>query len=242
MYVVDVIKNVNGIDKIEKKVFLHMIKTAGISVHQAINKSQYRIQFNQRHSHISMLPDKYIDLPRHIILRKPEDWYISFYNFFLPVEGFFSFMLRDDEGIPIDINEFILRASNMKDFFFQHQFKTAILNSILNEQETLHFMFTFFTEQITEETYINYNFSLFDWFWRGTGGDNATIYPMCKKGLDNLSQEFNIKIGHNNKTDIPDDYKELLPVKKGDISPEMLKLIQQTDKKYYDKFEELVKN
>jgi len=52
MYVIDVIKN----DELERKVFLHMIKTAGISVHQACNEAGHNLQFNNRHNHIHFLP------------------------------------------------------------------------------------------------------------------------------------------------------------------------------------------
>ena len=235
MYVIDVVKD--GIT--ERKVFLHMIKTAGISVHRGSVKAGHALQYNQRHSHIQTLPDKYQELPRYIILRKPEDWYISFYNFFLPVVGFFSFMLRDDKGDPVDINEFIFRALNMKHFFKTHKFKRELLNGILNEQETQHFMFTFFTEQITDANVDNYNFSIFDWFWRGTGGDTANVFPMNKKGIKALEKEFNIKMSHDNKTEILEGFKDILPVKTSDINDEMLTLIQQVDKKYYDLLEVL---
>ena len=236
MYVIDVVKGQKDHVGIERKVFLHMIKTAGISVHKGSVKAGHKLQYNQRHCHISVLPHKYQELPRHIILRKPEDWYISFYNFFIPVTGFFSFMLRDDDGVPVDINEFIFRALNMKYFFETHKFKRDILNSILNEQETQHFMFTFFTEQITDFNTINYNFSVFDWFWRGTGGDTATVYPMNKDGLKKIEEEFNMKMLHENKTEVNPDFP---PVSVKDINPEMLQLIRDVDKRYYDMFEEL---
>jgi len=231
MYVIDVIKE----DKLERKVFLHMIKTAGISVHHGCNKAGHKLQFNNRHNHIHFLPQKYQDLPRYIILRKPEDWYISFYNFFLPVTGFFSFMLRDDKGEPVDINEFIFRALNMKHFFETHKFKRDILNSILNEQETAHFMFSFFTEQITDDNAYQYNFSIFDWFWKGSGGDNAVVFPMTKDGLKDLTVEFNIELEHENKTE-NSEYKKARIM---DINPEMLQLIKDVDFKYYDMLEEL---
>lgn len=227
MYVVDVKKN----DKVERKIFLHMIKTAGISVHRSCVTANHTLQYNQRHCHIGILPTKYIELPRHIILRKPEDWYVSFYNFFLPVRGFFSFMLRDDKGLPVDINEFISRALNMKHFFNTHTFKRDILNGILNEQETQHFMFTFFTEQITDETANNYDCSIFDWFWRGTGGDTATVYPMTKDGLAALEEEFNITLGHDNKTE---KTSTNIPVTVADINDDTLKLIEDVDSKYYE--------
>jgi len=236
MYVIDVNKTLKGEKYTERKVFLHMIKTAGISVHHGCVKAGHTLQYNQRHSHISTLPQKYQQLPRYIILRKPEDWYISFYNFFLPVEGFFSFMLRNDEGLPVDINEFIFRALNMKNFFSSHKFKTAILNSILNEQETAHFMFTFFDEQIDDISYKNYNFSIFDWFWRGTGGENAKVFPMNKKGIKELEKEFKMKMEHKNETE---KHPEYVPVTKADINSEMLQLIQDVDSKYYKMFEEL---
>jgi len=232
MYVIDVIKD----NQLERKVFLHMIKTAGISVHHGCTKEGYALQYNQRHCHISVLPHKYQELPRYIILRKPEDWYVSFYNFFLPVQGFFSFMLRDDEGVPVDINEFIFRALNMKHFFNTHKFKRDILNSILNEQETQHFMFTFFTEQITDENAGDYNFSVFDWFWRGTGGENATVFPMTKDGIKDIEKEFNITMEHENKTEVVEEYK---PITTKDINPEMLQLIRDVDYRYYDMLEEL---
>lgn len=231
MYVIDVFKN----GQVERKVFLHMVKTAGISVHHGCTKAGYRLQFNQRHSHITMLPQKYQELPRYIMLRKPEDWYISFYNFFLPVEGFFSFMLRDDNGMPVDINEFIFRALNMKHFFDTHKFKRDILNSILNEQENLHFMFTFFTEQISDHNSHEYNFSIFDWFWRGTGGDTATIFPMNKSGIKDLEKEFNMKMSHENKTE-DSEYKQVVV---SDINSEILQLIRDVDLKYYDILKDL---
>ncbi len=238
MYVIDVVKGEKEQAYLERKVFLHMIKTAGISVHHSCTKAGFNLQFNQRHCHISTLPDKYQTLPRYIILRKPEDWYVSFYNFFLPVQGFFSFMLRDDKGIPVDINEFIFRALNMKYFFETHKFKRNILNGILNEQETQHFMFTFFTEQITDYNTHEYNFSIFDWFWRGNGGETATVFPMNKEGIKQLEEEFNIKMEHENKTEVNSD---IAPVTVKDINSEMLQLIRDVDKRYYDMFEDLSK-
>lgn len=235
MYVVDVVKK----DIEERKVFLHMVKTAGTSIHRGIVLAKHKIQFNQRHAHISILPQKYQDLPRYIILRKPEDWYVSFYNFFLPIDGFFSFMLRDDTGTPVGINEFIFRALNMKHFFGTHKFKRDILNDMLNKQETSHFIFTFFTEQVTDQNTMDYNFSVFDWFWRGSGGDTATVFPMNENGIKSLEKEFNIKMDHENKTEIPNEFLDILPVEKSDICEEMLQLIRDVDFKYYDILEEL---
>jgi len=81
--------------------------------------------------------------------------------------------------------------------------------------------------------------SFFDWFWRGTGGDTASVYPMNKEGIKAIEKEFNMKMLHENKTDVPDEYKDILPVSKKNINKEMSDLIRQVDSIYYGMYEKI---
>lgn len=69
----------------QDKVFLHMVKSAGISVHFGLFQSENIINYNQRHASIDHLPERYKDFPRYGVIRSPEDWYQSFYKFFVRV-------------------------------------------------------------------------------------------------------------------------------------------------------------
>jgi len=88
--------------------------------------------------------------PRYIILRKPEDWYVSFYKFFSETKGFFSFIIKDrfeDKNEPegfreemSDFDTFVERAMNLKDFFIKNPERLNIVNSILQEQHSLQIL------------------------------------------------------------------------------------------------------
>ena len=217
----------------DKKVFLHMPKTAGISFHRSLQEAKdIFIQCNMRHQHISMLPQKYSEYPRYIILRNPLDWYISFYKFFSETEGFFSFLLKDrDEEMNetlVNFDTFIFRAMNLKRFFLENPQKADIINSIIQEQEQLHFMMTFFTEVISMENINNFDCSLFDFFWKGTGGDTAQVIPMDENLSANVEKIFGFPMNsHENKT----DSKIQLSLK--DLSDETKAIIIYNHKRFF---------
>jgi len=223
----------------EDKVFLHMVKSAGISVHSGLINSNNKINYNQRHASINHLPDKYKHLPRYGIIRYPHLWYKSFYNFFLNVEGYMSFMLNDpkDDGYiyPIDFNEFIKRSINLKDTLIKYPNKARVFNNILRSQGNIHFVCGYFQEAIDIDqnnnfgdlnTLNQFDMSLYDWFYRGCGMHTSVNIPMNK--LEDVEKIFNIKIGHKNKT---------LTKTKAKYNKDTLNLVKETHKKFYNEIE-----
>lgn len=225
---------------IKDKVFLHMVKSAGISVHVGLINSDNIINYNERHASIGHIPKKYEDLPRYGVIRSPEDWYQSFYKFFVGVDGYMSFMLNDplppdrDGQIyikPINFNEFVNRSINLKDTLIKFPNKARVFNNILRSQANIHFVTAYFTEAIQSdkpETLEQFNMSLYEWFFRGCGMHTSTNIPIKK--LEDIEDLFNIKIGHQNKTKRKD-----LDVNYDD---ETLKLVRETHKKFYQEIEE----
>ena len=200
MYVTNIKGEVNG-----PIVFLHMVKTAGTSVHDAFLGKGYPISFNQKHLDISCLPDKYRKLPKYTLMRDPESWYRSFYSYYQNTTGFFSFLLRDfdDEGNSalVGINEFIIRCLNLKHTFMRYPKKATMFNNILQQQQTGHFMTTYFENSIDitrEESLNQFNMSLYEWFWNHTGMNECIIVPMNK--IQDLEKEFDIKLVKSNET------------------------------------------
>ena len=220
----------------DDKVFLHMVKSAGISIHRGMIEKNLKINVNQRHASLNNLPEYYQHLPRYSVIRKPEDWYQSFYKFFIGVEGYLSFMLNDplepnEEGVifiePIPFNEFVRRSINFKDTLLKFPNKARVFNNLLRSQGNLHFVTGYFTEAITPEdpmSYEQFDMSLYEWFWRGCGADSAINIPMDR--LDYVEELFDIKIGHENKTSD----------KKLDIAydEETLALVRETHSEFYD--------
>jgi len=219
----------------EYKTFLHMVKTAGISVSNALYDAGYQKYVNLRHIDIKYLPDEFKNSKKYIILREPHDWYKSFYNFFINVEGYLSFMLNDpkDDGYiyPIGLNEFIRRSINFKDTLEKFPNKARVFNNILQTQGNIHFITTYFDEPVNykdPKTLEQFDMSLFEWFWKHTGGDEAdTIIPMNK--LYKLEDELGIKMPHRNKTKNKTEEE---------IDPDVLKLIKKTHNRFYDLYEE----
>ncbi len=217
----------------DDKIFLHMVKSAGISVHKGLINSEQRVHVNQRHASLNNLPEYYQHLPRYSVIRKPEDWYKSFYQFFLGVQGYLSFMLNDPKDpydgyiYPIDFNEFVRRSINFKDTLLKFPNKAKVFNNLLRSQGNLHFITGYFTEAIDPENQMSYeqfDMSLYEWFWRGCGADTAINIPMDR--LDYVEDLFNIEIGHENKTK---DKKIDM-----DYTDETLALVRETHKEFYD--------
>lgn len=222
----------------DKKVFLHMIKTGGISFHKSLQKADnVFLQYNMRHAHISMLPQKYAEYPRFIILRKPEDWYLSFYRFFADTQGFFSFILKDmveEDGKEVEklvnFDTFIYRAMNLKRFFIENPQKADIVNSIIQEQASMHFMMSFFTEVISEQNINNFDCTLFDFFWRGTGGETAQVIPMDENMDDLIENIFGFKMGERENIT-----ESRITLKKEEIAKETKAIIRVNHELYYYK-------
>lgn len=213
------------------KVFLHMVKSAGISVHRGIIEAGHLVHVNQRHASLNNLPKKYQELPRYAVIRKPEDWYKSFYRFFLNVDGYLSWALNDlgEDGYihPIGLNEFVRRSINMKDTLIKYPNKARVFNNLLRSQGNMHFVTGYFAEAINKEELSSYNqfdMSLYEWFFNGCGQDTAINIPMDR--LDLVEELFDIKIGHDNKTSDDKPREE--------YEPEVLALIRTTHSKYYD--------
>lgn len=217
----------------DDRVFLHMVKSAGISFHKALIKSNQKIHVNQRHASLNNLPEYYRDLPRYTILRSPEEWYRSFYRFFLGVDGYMSFMINDPSEpydgyiYPIGLNEFVKRSINLKDTLLRFPNKARVFNNILRSQGNMHFVTGYFTEAIDpsdETTYEQFDMSLFEWFWRGCGADTAVNIPM--NNIEYIEGLYDFKIGHENKT--PDTKP------REEFEPEVLELIRDTHAEFYD--------
>lgn len=209
-----------------------MIKTAGISFFESCYQNNKQVDFNMRHLDISCIPRKYEELPRYIIIRKPEDWYKSFYNFFIKVEGYMSFMLNDPEEdgyiYPISLNEFIKRSINLKDTLIKYPNKVRVFNNILQTQGNIHFNNSYYESHIevgNYDTYEQFNMSLFEWNWIHVGGDTVleeNIIPLNK--LNILEDIFDVNIGNSNKG-----------IKRSteEISEENLNLIRETHSRFY---------
>lgn len=222
------------------KTIMHPVKTAGISIHQGIieasnNYVDYKVHVNQRHSHIRNLPEKYQKYPRYVILREPHKWYESFYNFFLYVEGYLSFMLNDpkDDGYiyPIGINEFVRRSINFKNTLTRFPNKARVFRNLLRSQGPIHFITSYFESDFhpsDEKSMKQFDCSLFEWFMKPMG--ECLVIPMNR--LDIIEKEFNIQIPHVNKTDTKTEFID-------DITKE---LIRETHKKYYDLIENFDEN
>ncbi len=227
----------------DDKVFLHMVKSAGISIHSALMNSNNKIHYNQRHASIDHLPERYRDLPRYGVIRKPEEWYISFYKFFYKVEGYMSFMINDplppsitgETFIqPIEFNEFVRRSINLKKTLRVYPNKARVFNNILRSQGNIHFITGYFKEAIdisnnnifgNIKTLNQFDMSLYEWFYRGCGMHTSTNIPMDK--LEDVEKLFNIKIPHKNST----PNKEKI---KAEYDEETLGLVRSTHKKFYD--------
>lgn len=211
---------------------MHPVKTAGTSIHEGIINAStyyddYKVHVNQRHAHIRNLPVKYKKHPRFVVLREPHKWYESFYNFFVNVEGYLSFMLNDpkDDGYiyPIDINEFVKRSINFKDTLIKYPNKSRVFRNLLRSQANLHFLTSYFQSDFNhndKKTMNQFNTSLFDWFMRPMG--ECIYIPMNR--LDIIEKEFNIEIPHSNKT----------KNKKEFLNEESINLIKITHKPYYE--------
>ncbi|MEA2021889.1 MAG: hypothetical protein U9N08_05385 [Candidatus Caldatribacteriota bacterium] len=227
---------------IDNKVFLHMVKCAGISVHQsAVNESK-KIDFNLRHFSPEYLPERYQELPRYAVTRNPDSWYKSFYRFFLGVEGYMSFMLNDlkDDGYiyPIGLNEFIKRSINLKDTLIKYPNKARVFNNILRSQGNVHFINSYFKgsfDVYKPETLEQFNMSLYEWFYRGAGLHTVPEENLISmdsmnsmNSMNNLSKVeeiFDIKLKHLNKT------AENKP--KEEINEDILKLLHDTHEEFF---------
>jgi len=229
------------------KVFLHMVKSAGISVHVGLFQSDQPIHYNQRHASIEHLPERFRDLPRYGVIRKPEDWYQSFYRFFINVSGYMSFMLndplpKDKNGEifikPIEFNEFVKRSMNLKETLIKYPNKARVFNNILRSQGNIHFVCAYFKESIDlkaveqgdYKSLEQFDMSLFEWFYRGCGMHTSTNIPMNK--LSDVEALFDIEIGHENRTET----KKV----NSNYTRSTLKLVQKIDKKFYHEIENYI--
>lgn len=215
-----------------------MVKSAGISIHVGMINSPHKIHLNQRHLGIDFLPERYRDIPRYSVIRKPEDWYRSFYRFFINVHGYMSFMLNDpkDDGYiyPIDFNEFVKRSTNLKDTLIKFPNKARVFNNILRSQGNAHFVTTYFKEAIdispdnvfgNIKTLDQFDMSLYEWFYKGAGLDTSINIPIER--LDIIEDIFDIKIGHENKTNSKLEIE---------YTPDVLQELRKTHKKFYDEY------
>ena len=223
---------------VQNKVFFHMVKTAGISFHQACLQKGHLIHWNQRHIDHTQLPERYKDLDKYIILREPHLWYKSFYNFFLNVEGYMSFMLHDpkEDGYiyPIGLNNFIKRSLNMKETLEKFPNKARVFNNILQSQGPIHFVTSYFKEPINKNnpnSLDQFDMSLFEWFWEHAGGWEADIIiPMGN--MSKLEKDFNISMAHTNKSKKKTNEE---------IDAHTMKLIKKTHKKFYKLYDKAMK-
>lgn len=226
---------------ITDKVFLHMIKTAGSSVHRGIADSGQTLNYNQRHASINHLPERYKNLPRYGIIRSPESWYKSFYNFFVPqlsTNPFMKFMWSDSvngQDKILDFNTFVLRSINMKDTLIKYPEKAMLFRDIFELQTTLHFTGGYLDggleltpnkKKVKPESLEQFNMSLYEWFYRGVGLHTSTNVPM--EHFSDLCRLFGIKELHDNavKTDLGTNY-----------NPKTLKKLQKTHQKFYKEIE-----
>lgn len=216
--------------------FLHMVKSAGTSIHTSLIEANKITHVNQRHASINNLPEKYQEYPRIIAVRSPEDWYKSFYRFFLGVEGYMSFMLNDPSDpfdgyiYPIGLDEFVRRSINLKDTLIKYPNKARVFRNLLRSQGNMHFITGYFENDFSPErpeTMDQFDMSLYEWFFNNVGGRTARCIPMDR--LDIIEELFDVKIPHVNKT------SENKP--NNDFRPETLELIKSTHKEFYDEID-----
>jgi hypothetical protein len=228
----------------EIKTFLHMVKSAGTSIHAGIIQAshdykKYKVHVNQRHAHIRNLPEVYRKYPKYIVLREPHKWYRSFYRFFLGVVGYLSWAMTDpkDDGYiyPIEPDEFVKRMLNMKETLTKFPNKARVFRNLLRSQGHMHFVTGYFKNDFHPDepkTMEQFNMNLFTWFWQNVGGDEAIFIPMER--LDIIEDLFKIKIPKINETN----------PNKPDIqfSDEALEIIKRNHANYYKMLEEFDEN
>jgi len=218
----------------EIKTYMHMVKSAGISIHSGIihasSEYNYKVHVNQRHAHIRNLPDPYDQYPIYTVLREPSSWYKSFYRFFVGVEGYLSWALNDpkEDGYiyPIEPDEFARRMINMKDTLTRFPNKARVFRNLLRSQGNMHFITGYFQGDFYPndlESMQQFDCSLYEWFLRPMGQDTICI-PMDR--LDIIEEEFKIKIPHVNKT--PDNKIDFT------FSDDILNLIRETHSNFYE--------
>ena len=226
----------------EIKTYMHMVKSAGISVHsgiiQASNEYHYKVHVNQRHAHIRNLPDPYDAYPTFTVIREPGSWYKSFQSFFTGVEGYLSWALNDpkEDGYiyPIEPDEFVKRMINMKDTLIKFPNKARVFRNLLRSQGNLHFITGYFQNDFypeDDDSMQQFDMSLYEWFLKPMG-ENTIYVPMNR--LDIIEKEFHIKIPHVNKT--PENRINF------NFSPEVINLIKEVDKEYYKMIETFDEN
>jgi hypothetical protein len=197
---------------------------------------------NQRHAHARNLPLEYqgLNAKKYIVLRNPDEWYQSFYRFFLGVEGYLSFMLNDPKQnhdgyiYPINVDEFARRSLNFKKTLIRFPNKARVFRNLLRSQSHMHFITSYFENDFSPEvpeTMEQFNCSLYEWFMRPMGEDCIFI-PMNR--LDVLEDIFKIKIPHVNKTS--DDKP------KSELNPKTIEAIKQNHQIYYDMIRDFDEN
>jgi hypothetical protein len=220
---------------------LHMVKSAGTSIHQALIHADKITHVNQRHASIRNLPEIYQHHPKIIFIREPHEWYKSFYRFFLGVEGYLSFMLNDPKEphdgyiYPITLDEFAIRSINFKNTLIQYPNKTRVFRNLLRSQANMHFITGYFESDFSldkPQTMEQFNTTLYEWFWKSVGGDDAIFIPMNR--LDIAEKLFDIKIQHANKTDVD---KPKVEFKKSTI-----KIIKKFHREFYEMIEDFDEN
>lgn len=189
------------------KTFLHMVKSAGTSVHTAMIDANKVTHVNQRHASIKNLPERWKKYPKIIVIRSPEEWYKSFYRFFLNVEGYMSFMLNDPKVpydgyiYPITIDKFAMRSLNFKSTLIKFPNKARVFRNVLRSQANMHFITGYFEGDFSPDNMPSmeqFDCTLYEWFWKNAGGEDAIFVPMDR--LDVVEKIFDIKIPHVNKT------------------------------------------
>ena len=220
--------------------FMHMVKSAGTSIHVGIieastDYSKLKVHVNQRHAHIRNLPEKYQKYKKITVIRNPEDWYRSFYRFFINVEGYLSFMLNDPKDpydgyiYPIEPDEFIRRSMNLKETLMRFPNKARVFRNLLRSQGNMHFVTGYFESDFhpsEPETMEQFGCTLYDWFLRPMGKDTIFI-PMNR--LDIIEDMLDIKIPHINVT--PKNKIEC------NFSDESIRLIMKHHRDIYNMYE-----
>jgi hypothetical protein len=190
-----------------------------------------------------MIPEEFKEFERHTIIRKPEEWYLSFYNFFVPKKSMLYFLgdyyIKEKnnriEASPYE--KFIQDSMNLKETFLREPWRIKKIVQKFRKQGCGNWSQTYYTEEpdIKNPSSLDqFDMSLYEWFFTRMGLDTCKLTPLER--INDLETIFDIKlvkvINNNIEPLIEKEY----------IYSETLELIRNIDSKYYKIYNDLMKN
>lgn len=217
-----------------------MIKTGGMSFYRGIRDSKHKVNINQRHYPVRMIPEEYRDLPKYTILREPEDWYLSFYNFFGPKRVMMYFIgdkkQKDLRMMnPSNYNQFIENSMNLKETLLRDPWRLRLLNTTLRRQGCGNWSSTYILEEPSIDnpsSLDQFDMSLFEWIYLRMGMDRCINIPLSN--MKELEEIFDI-----NLEEYVNPTKNKL-IEKNYVNNDTKDIIRKVDKKYYELYNNLI--